>query len=310
MKSVTQVAPRIRLVAVTAMVGLVACACDSSRSEDTSGPEVRPTSSPSGPPAPGFPGPDNTGVPDPDRLTPYDGDCTITEPMTLFAVDATACDGIFVYAEGVEIIESLVPRVETVDDGAVTIVDSTVAAGAWSEGAVWGSHLTVLRSEVTGGQHSVHCNDYCEITDSWLHDQFNPDGEGYHNNAFITNGGAHQVVRHNTLHCTALSNSTGGGCTADVSLFGDFAVVDDVLIEGNLLKANDKSISYCAYGGHSPSKPFPVATAIRFVDNVFERGANGKCGGYGPSTSFQRSAPGNLWQGNVWDDGTVVPPNG
>ena len=39
---------------------------------------------------------------------------------------------------------------------------------------------------------------------------------------------AHMVVRHNTLHCTAILNSTDGGCTADVSLFGDFDPIDDV----------------------------------------------------------------------------------
>lgn len=291
-----------------ALVLLSACSASKAQPEEESAAPT--TSPPSAAPAPGFPGPDNTGVPSPDTLTPYEGPCTITEPATLFAVDARACDGIFVYSPDVVVTESLVPRVETVDSGEVTIVDSTVAGGQWSEGSVWGSNLTVLRTEVTGGQHSVHCNDHCEITDSWLHDQYNPDGESYHNNAFITNGGSHMVVRHNTLHCTPSSNAAGGGCTADVSLFGDFAVVDDVLIEGNLLKANDKSISYCAYGGHSPSKPFPIATNIRFVDNTFERGPNGLCGGYGPTTSFQRGATGNVWEGNVWDDGGTVPPNG
>ena len=57
---------------------------------------------------------------------------------------------------------------------------------------------------VTGGQHSFHCADNCTVTDSWLHDQYNPSGQAYHNNAFITNGGQKMVIRHNTLHCTAL----------------------------------------------------------------------------------------------------------
>ena len=81
----------------------------------------------------------------------------------------------------------------------------------------------------------------------------------------------------------------------------------DVLVQGNLLKANNSSISYCAYGGHNPGKNYPNSTYIRYIDNVFERGANRKCGVYGPVTSFNPSAAGNVWSGNVWDSGEPVP---
>ena len=47
---------------------------------------------------------------------------------------------------------------------------------------------------------------------------------------------------------------------------------------------------------------------MRFLDNVFERGAGGKCGFWGPITSFDSAAPGNQWSGNTWTDGTAVPP--
>jgi len=203
---------------------------------------------------------------------------------------------------------SRVPRVEVTGSGqSLDIRDSEVVAGSWSDGALWGSGITATRVEVTGGQHSVHCMDNCTIVDSWLHDQHNPDGGSAHTNAFLTNGGEGMVLRHNTLHCDSILNRTDGGCTADVSLFGDFGPVRDVLVEGNLLKANDSSISYCAYGGYSPSKPYPIATQIRFIDNVFERGPNRRCGVYGPVTSFQTSATGNEWRGNVWDSGEPVP---
>jgi hypothetical protein len=116
------------------------------------------------------------------------------------------------------------------------------------------------------------------------------------------------VVNHNTLACTPLLNSTNGGCTADVSLFGDFEPVNNVTVENNLLKANNSSISYCAYGGYQPTKKYPVATNIKFLNNVFERGANGKCGVYGPVTSFQTSATGNTWSGNAYTDGVAIQP--
>ena len=82
-----------------------------------------------------------------------------------------------------------------------------------------------------------------------------------------------------------------------------------MLVERNLLKANDSSISYCAYGGAKGSKPYG-ATNVRFINNVFERGANRRCGVYGPATGFQASAAGNEWRGNVWDSGEPVVAGG
>lgn len=266
------------------------------------------------PDTPVFPGEDDTGVPPDVELEPYAGPCTLTETTVLSGVDATGvCPAIVVQAPDVRIEDSRVPRVEStatqVDPSfSVEVVDSEVVAGEWIGGAVWGSNLTVRRVEVTGGQHSVHCGSHCVVEDSWLHDQFNPDGEAAHNNAFITNGGTDMVVRRNTLHCTPELNGTGGGCTADLSLFGDFEPVTDVLVEDNLFKANDESISYCAYGGDAPGKPYPEAADIVFRDNVFERGPNGTCGVYGAVTSFDAASTGNEWQDNTWDDGSPVTP--
>lgn len=256
-----------------------------------------------------FPGVQNTGVPAGTTLTTYAGPCTLQASTTITGVDASGCDAIVVQAGDVVISNSLLPRVEaTVEGGgySVTISDSSIVAGEWVGGALWGYNLTATRVNITGGQHSVHCAGNCRIEDSWLHDQYNPDGESFHNNAFLSNGGADMQIVHNTLHCTALLNATDGGCTADLSLFGDFAPIANVVVERNLFKANASSISYCAYGGYAPSKAHPIATGIVYRDNVFERGTNGKCGVYGPVTAFQMSATGNEWSGNVFDDGTVV----
>jgi hypothetical protein len=261
-----------------------------------------------------YPDADDTGVPPGTELAPYVGPCTITETVVLSAVDATGvCPAIVVQAAGVRIEASRVPRVEStatqVDPTySVEVVDSEVVAGKWIGGAVWGSNLTVTRTDVTGGQHSVHCGTNCVVEDSWLHDQFNPPGEAAHNNAFISNGGTDMVVRHNVLHCTPELNDTGGGCTADLSLFGDFEPIGDVRVEDNLFKANASSASYCAYGGHAPGKPYPDATGVVFAGNVFERGANETCGVYGPITSFDPTATGNEWRDNTWDDGAELVP--
>lgn len=261
-----------------------------------------------------FPRASTTGVPRDTVLKRYRGPCEIRSPRTLSGVDATAkCDALLIRSKAVVIENSRVPRVDATEGEenpsySVRITRSDVRAGRWSDGALWGYNITAIRVDVTGGQHSFHCNDNCVLKHSWLHGQWNPDGESFHNNAFITNGGTNMLVRHNTLACTAILNETDGGCTADVSLFGDFDPVSRVTIDRNLLRANDSSISYCAYGGHEPSKEYPIATQIVFTDNVFERGDNNKCGVYGPVSSFQRSAEGNVWKGNVWDEGGRVRP--
>lgn len=265
------------------------------------------------PPTPGplteWPGEANTGVPAGTSLTAYSENCTITSPVTLNAVDALACGAIVIKSKDVVITNSLVPVIDATDsNGSLTISDSTVQAGNWSDGALWGFNFTATRVDISGGQHSVHCNDNCTVVDSWLHDQYNAPGESYHNNAFISNGGSTMLVRHNTLHCTATLNDTGGGCTADLSLFGDFAPITKVTVENNLFKANDSSISFCAFGGHEPKKAFPDTTEVRFVDNVFERGTNGKCGVFGAATSFQAAGQGNLWSNNTFADGAPVEP--
>jgi hypothetical protein len=240
-------------------------------------------------------------------LTKYSGPCEIRSATTLNAVDASACPSIDIRAKNVVISNSLLPRVDVNDPvGAVNVSDSTVRAGNTSMGAVSGYNIVATRIDATGGQHTVACESNCTVTDSWLHGQYNPDGQSFHNNAFITNGGRNMVVRHNTLHCTAIVNANDGGCTADLSLFGDFSTVSNVTVENNLFKANANSISFCAYGGYNPGKPYPMSTYITFRNNVFERGVNGKCGAYGPVTAFLPTAAGNVWTGNVWDDGATV----
>ncbi|MBD3923133.1 DUF4082 domain-containing protein [Nocardioides cavernae] len=275
-------------------------------------PAPTPTATPTTPPPGGWPGPDNTGVPAGTTLAPYTGPCTITSARTISGADVLSkcSDALVIQTTGVVIEKSLVPGVWSIygdGDSSVSITDSDVRAGSVSTAGIWGYNITARRVDVTGGQHSFQCNNNCEVTDSWLHDQYNPDGGSFHNNAFISNGGHTMVIRHNTLHCTAILNSNDGGCSGDLSLFGDFDPIDDVTIDNNYLRANNSSISYCLYGGASSSKPYE-ASNVRVTNNVFERGANRKCGVYGPVTSFDRNAAGNQWSGNVWDSGEAVNP--
>ncbi len=258
-----------------------------------------------------WPGLHNTGVPDGTVLTAYTGSCVIQTNTVIDKKDVNQRCTELIVRNGAKltVTNSKTPRIESTSEGnlgSVEISYSNIDAPGWVEGALWGYNLSADYVEITGGQHNYHCNNNCKVTNSYLHKQHNPNGGSYHNNAFISNGGENMNITHNSLHCDAILNSTDGGCSGDLSLFGDFDPIKNVTIDKNLLMANNSSISYCLYAGTQPGKPYPNASGIVVRDNVFQRGANKRCGVYGPVSSFQPSAAGNIWTNNKWDDGTVL----
>lgn len=122
------------------------------------------------------------------------------------------------------------------------------------------------------------------------------------------------TVTHNSLVCDFQGPFVNSeiGCSADLTGYPDFAPIKNNTIQNNLLMSNNIGNGFCAYGGGTAGKPFSGdatnATNIKFLNNVFQKGANGKCGAYGPVTDFLSGRTGNVWSGNVWDDGTAVPP--
>jgi hypothetical protein len=246
-------------------------------------------------------------VPEGTTLTPYAGPCVVTEAGTEIDAAQVDCD-LVVRAADVRITRSATRRIEVGEPPASVVVEDTdVDAGAWVGGAVAFGSFTLRRVDVRGGQHSVQCEQACVVEDSWLHDQSLPPDEPRHLNAFISNGGNDMVVRHNVLSCDRPVNAVDGGCTADLSLFGDFGPVTDVTIEDNLFRATTGG--YCGSFGHNPGKEFgEAATGIVVRGNVFERGETGMCGVYGAVTSFNGEGTGNEWTDNTWDDESPVQP--
>ena len=120
---------------------------------------------------------------------------------------------------------------------------------------------------------------------------------------------------HNTLSCDFKGPYPNDelGCSADITGYPDFAPIHHNAIENNLLVENTGN-GFCAYGGDAHGKPYsndPAnATYIVFRNNVFQRGANGKCGAYGPITDFRASNTGNEWVNNTSDNGRLVNPDG
>lgn len=254
----------------------------------------------------------NTGVPD-GPIALYEGPCTINsgnsgDSLVIEGKDASHCGILAIYDTDVTIRNSIVPVIDRTNaDGSVDISDSLAHGEGWVGGVLWGSNIIATRVEVVGGQHSVHCESGCTIVDSWLHGQEAPEGEATHNNAFITNGGSDIVLRHNSLFCSPEQNAADGGCTADASVFGDFAPVSNITFDRNLFVATPSG-GYCGTFGHNPGKPFgDDPSDIHVTGNVFQQGPEGRCGVFGPATSFL-DANGNVFRDNVFDDGSPVSP--
>lgn len=248
----------------------------------------------------------NTGIPPFATLTPYTGPCTIRTANTVITNKTINCpDRLIVMAAGVRITNSKIVGGLDVESGHATLTTSEVDAGQNQWAAVGYREFTLVRVNAHGGQHGAQCDANCSVTDSWLHGQYLPGNQGWHLNGFISNGGHDIVLTHNRLECNPRDNGVGGGCTADASIFGDFSANSRFTLDRNLFMAEPGS--YCAYGGTEASKP-GKPDHIVFTNNVFQRGANGRCASYGAITSFDSNAPGNVWTNNTWDTGGVLNP--
>jgi hypothetical protein len=169
---------------------------------------------------------------------------------------------------------------------------------------VGADNFTVLRSEIIGGNRGIYCRRNCEVRDSWVHGtKVTAD---WHASGIRASQGSRII--HNTIACDTQPTPQDGGCSADVTMYGDFEAVRDVRVEANLFVANTGS-AFCTYGGSTSGKPYSGGAAnIVFVNNVFQRGTNRNCAAYGPVSAFDSTRPGNQWTNNVWSDGGQVKP--
>ncbi|WP_166793312.1 DUF4082 domain-containing protein [Cryobacterium lactosi] len=272
-------------------------------------PVVTPTPTPpvvTPPAAGGFPSAANTGVPAGTALTDYTGPCRITAPGTVIDAKRVNCGTLSIAATGVSITRSVINGGVYNDDsgtGSFSITDSQVDVGNKAGTGIGDVRFTATRVHVTGGNRSVNCFRDCTLANSYVHGQFRDSTGTYHESGVRMGSGS--VIRGNTIACDAPDVAPDAGCSAALTGYGDFAVVQNNIIDGN--KFVGGSGGYCTYGGSTQGKPYSSGTRdIRFTNNVWERGSSGKCGFYGPITSFDTNAPGNVWSNNKWDDGTAV----
>jgi hypothetical protein len=264
---------------------------------------------------PAFPDANCTGVPAGVMLTAYTGPCTVTTGGAVIDAKTVNCAPLSIRAKNVVIRNSRVNGSVSTPSGVLdysfSITDSEVVApratGVESTG-LGEANFTALRVDVSGGNRSVYCRRNCTVRDSWVHGQTIASSPRIHASGIRQSQGATLV--HNRILCEAADTPSGGGCSANLTGYGDFEPVQHNHIEKNLFVATPAGA--CAYGGSSGddgSKPYGnQASNIVFVDNVFERGRGGKCGYYFPITDFDSSRPGNRWTNNRWSDGGTVPP--
>lgn len=254
-----------------------------------------------------FPGPANTGVPQGTALTNYTGSCTITAANTVIDAKTVNCS-LTIRAAGVKISRSVVNGTVYADpntSASFTISDSQINIGNGPGTGIGDGNFTALRVHVTGGNRSMNCFSNCTAESSYVHGQFRDATGTYHESGIRM--GSNGVIRGNTIACDAPDVPPDAGCSAAITGYGDFAVVQNMLVDGNLIIAG--SGGYCAYGGSTKGKPYSNGTNnIRYTNNVWQRGSNGRGCYYGPITAFDVNAPGNVWSNNKFDNGTAVQP--
>jgi hypothetical protein len=269
------------------------------------------------PPKPGggFPDATNTGVPATVTLTPYTGQCTITAANTVIENKIVNCD-VQIKASGVQIIHSKVNGFVSDGEGdnpnfSFSVTESVINGspdGPRTATTVGADNFKLIRSEVLGGNRGVYCRRNCLVQDNWIHGT-KITGVTHASGIRASQG---STIVHNTIACDTKPLPPDGGCSADLTMYGDFEAVANVHVENNLF-VGSLDAAFCTYGGSSGIgvKPFAKdAHDIVFLNNTFQRGparTDGRaqgCAAYGPVGDFDAKRPGNKWSGNVWQGST------
>lgn len=137
------------------------------------------------------------------------------------------------------------------------------------------------------------------ISNSYIYSDRTGDSRA-HRGGVANNGGSNNALINNVIKCS------GVGCSAALPMYGDFAPVEDYLIQHNLLSTTGR---YCAFGGSLASKPYPNGSNIRFIDNHFSTEFFDTCGKSGAVAGFANNVRGNEFTGNVWHE-TGLPLTG
>ncbi|ETK34338.1 right-handed parallel beta-helix repeat-containing protein [Microbispora sp. ATCC PTA-5024] len=302
-----------RLSAVAGAVALTLVSGCQAATSDTGGrpPEkTRPAASPSArvpasPEAREWPGPDTTGVPPGTPLRPS-GSIRVTREGTV--IDGLDVHGeISVEADDVTIRNTRVRGIpgwwgilQRQGFSGLTVQDVEIFGngrertqfGILNQGGM----ITVRRADIHTISNGISTEQGL-IEDCYVHDPKLYKGD--HIDMIMSSGppapGTQLIIRHNTAVNTL--DQTGA-----ISLFQDFGVVHDVTVQDNLLAGGGWSL-YAGAGVKGTS------SNVKVIGNVFSRKVWPKGGQAGPVAYWDAHGPGNVWQGNKWDDGRPVKPD-
>jgi len=164
------------------------------------------------------------------------------------------------------------------------------------------SGFTARRVHIHGFRSGVIMRSDATVEYSYIHDTWQG-GTNVHKSGIGINGYSNFIIRGNNI------DVAGPRVSAALAMYGDFAVVNNALVENNLFNTSG---GYCSYGGsvqNPDPKPFPVATNVRFFNNAYGKKYWPKCGQYGTNAAFDANGTGNQWSGNYWlDTGEPVLP--
>jgi hypothetical protein len=274
-------------------------------------------------------------------MAAYTGSCTVTAANTVIDSKVVNCSPLVVGsgASGLMIKNSYLKGGVIQNGGSASftiqdsLIDNAVSYPACSNGGcpagkyacgdpnnattqcgVGYRNYTILRTEIINTNRAAYCESTCTIQDSYFHGtNLWPDPSNKAHASSVRNE-QNLTLRHNSLACDYKGPFPNGeiGCSADMSGYPDFAPIKDDTIDSNLFIENNVGAGYCIYGGATSGKPASSdptnATNIKITNNVFQRGANGKCGAYGAVVDFASSRTGNVWTNNKWDNGAAVNP--
>lgn len=260
----------------------------------------------------GLPGDTRTPV----TLTNYTGPCVITTANTVIDKKNISC-GIIVQAANVTITNSNIAGQIRIDDCSqsysFSVSDTTIVYDWIASRGLRDCNYTATRVDISGGGSMAICSN-CTIKDSYLHDPLeDPNGKAHNSTVRI---GANAVIEHNTLHCAvkmyAATDGSGetSGCSANQTAYSHDGLppYNSTLRRNFYMAITD---GYCAYGGSTGGSGASQVHDIKFIQNIFQRGATPAyswsptayiCGTYGPITSLD-DMPGNEFTGNTWDNG-------
>jgi hypothetical protein len=249
-----------------------------------------------------FPGPQTSGVPAGTALTRYTDSCTIRADGTI--IDGKIIDCVIQnYARNVIIKNSQIAGaiVTASTDASITILNNTIDGRDNATGGIDHDNAIVAGNNIFNGKDGINCNYHCTAKDNYIHDQFDGTAVGWHQQGFHAwvDSANDLNLHHNSVVCTT------GGCTADITLNSE--TMFNAFVDRNLLMASPTS-SFCAY----PAGGKRVSTQnVTWLNNIFQRGANRKCGFYGAVYSWDRNpSHQNTWSGNLWDDFTTLNSDG